>query len=285
MTPYLSIHSCLGFDAEYLREWVEFHRLVGVERFFLYNNGDREAQRELLAPYVEDGIVVLHDFPGLPVQMPAFEHCLANHREDSRWIAFIDTDEFLFSPTGRPLPEMLAQYEEWPAVGVCRPPFGPSGHRTKPPGLVIESYLTRIAPQQPRGGALAVKSVIDPRRAVRPFNPHVFELTGGPLVDEQQRPVNKGQVDPPVFETLRINHYWTRSEEECRLKFSRIRPDNGEPYVATRNVEGMVALEHAHGVRDETILPHVAPLRERLAETQGRYGFPDSRFEPSLAAD
>ena len=278
MPPYLSVHSCLGFDTAYLPEWIEFHRLVGVERFFLYNNGDRDAQRELLAPYVEDGIVVLHEFPGLPVQVPAFAHCLEHHREDSRWIAFIDTDEFLFSPTGQPLPEVLSRYEQWPAVGVCRPPFGPSGHRTKPAGLVIESYVTRIAPERPRGGALAVKSVIDPRRAVRPLNPHVFELRDGPLVDEQERPITKGQVDPPVYETLRINHYWTRSEEECELKFSRLRADNGQPYVSTRHAKGMVALENAYGVRDETILPLVEPLRERLAEAERRYGLPAGKI-------
>jgi hypothetical protein len=60
----------------YLHEWIEFHRLVGVERFFLYNNGDREAQRELMEPYVEEGIVVLHDWPGVGVQFEAMEQLL-----------------------------------------------------------------------------------------------------------------------------------------------------------------------------------------------------------------
>ena len=38
-------------------EWIEFHRLVGVERFFLYDNGSTDDHREVLAPYVEEGIV------------------------------------------------------------------------------------------------------------------------------------------------------------------------------------------------------------------------------------
>jgi hypothetical protein len=281
--PYLSVHACLGYDAEYLREWIEFHRLVGVERFLLYNNGDRDRQRELLQPYVEDGLVVLHEFPGLPVQVPAFEHCLANHREDSRWIAFIDTDEFFFSPTDRPLPEVLADYEDAPGVGICRAFYGPSGQRTKPPGLVIESYTTRIASPNPRGGAIAVKSVIDPTRAVRTLTPHGFEYSSGALVDELHRPVIDFIVNPPVLERLRINHYWTRSEEELELKFSRKRADTGERYVATRSVEAMNLLEKAYGVRDETILPFVEPLRARLVETRDRYGSTESRFEPSFA--
>lgn len=288
MTPYLSVHSCLGYDSEYLREWIEFHRLVGVERFFLYNNGDRDAQRALLEPYVDDGIVVLHEFPGLPVQVRAFEHCVQNHRADSRWIAFIDTDEFLFSPTDRPLAQVLAEYEEWPAIGVCRAFYGPSGHVTKPPGLVTESYLRRIASPTPRGGALAAKAIIDPQRTTRAVNPHLFEHSGGPYpggpyVDEAGRTIEVGAVESPVMEKLRINHYWTRSEEECRLKYSRLRADTGEPYLSSRSVEGMLALEKAYGVQDDTILPHVPALRQRLAETQERYGRPGTPWEPGLA--
>ncbi len=41
----------------------------------------------------------------------AFDDCLERHRRDSRWIAFIDIDEFLFSPTGKGLPDVLAGFE------------------------------------------------------------------------------------------------------------------------------------------------------------------------------
>ena len=35
---YLAICTIYRDNAPYFREWIEFHRLVGVERFFLYNN-------------------------------------------------------------------------------------------------------------------------------------------------------------------------------------------------------------------------------------------------------
>src|SRR5919198_1069368 len=62
MTAYLSACTLYRDDAEYLREWIEFHRLVGVERFFLYNNYSEDSHREVLAPYIENDIVVLHDW-------------------------------------------------------------------------------------------------------------------------------------------------------------------------------------------------------------------------------
>ena len=40
------------------------------------------------------------DWPMFPGQVQAYEHCIERARDDSRWIAFIDIDEFLFSPTG-----------------------------------------------------------------------------------------------------------------------------------------------------------------------------------------
>ena len=78
-----------------------------------------------------------------PSNIPSFRDCLHRHRDDARWIAFIDIDEFLFSPRGRPVPDILADYEEFPAVGVNQALFGTGGHVERPDGLVIESYLYR----------------------------------------------------------------------------------------------------------------------------------------------
>ena len=94
---------------------------MGVERFFLYNNQSTDDHREVLAPYVADGSVVVHDWPVRPGQLPAYQHCLAEHGSESRWIAFIDLDEFLFSPTRRPVTEILPDYERptrrWRSTG------------------------------------------------------------------------------------------------------------------------------------------------------------------------
>jgi len=172
MRAYLSACTIYRDAASYLAEWIEFHRLMGVERFFLYDNGSADGHREVLAPYVDDGTAVVHDWPmpfvgdggrGLALRH-AFDHCLRAHREDSRWIAFLDIDEFLFSPGGDPLPRLLPDYEEYPGLCVSRAEFGTSGHRARPPGLVIENYVhrRRVKPDD----WVPVKSVVDPHRAI-----------------------------------------------------------------------------------------------------------------------
>jgi glycosyl transferase family 92 len=224
--PYLSVCSMYRNHAEYLREWIEFHRLVGAERFFLYDNRSEDHHREVLAPYLDDGSVVVHDWPNPPSVergvpwglIAAFDDCLARHRDESRWIAFVDVDEFLFPASGQSLPEVLAGYESWPGVCVSRLDFGTSDHIRRPPGLVVENYLRRRS--YPSGSEVEIKSIIDPTRAVSCFNAHRFIYKDGFAVDENEQPV----VGPPYVKSivstsvLRINHYATKSEEEYGRK-------------------------------------------------------------------
>jgi hypothetical protein len=267
---YLSICAIYRNEAPYLREWVEFHRLVGAERFFLYNNRSTDEHEEMLAPLVADGTVQVRDWPAFPGQRTAYEHCLAAHRDETRWIAFIDIDEFLFSPTGRPLPEVLAGMEQWPGIGVNRLRFGTSGHKTRPDGLVIENYTER-APRSP----YLVKSVVDPRRTKRCQTVHVFVYEDGPGVDEQGRPLVYREGAPPpgmppeaasftetfTAELLRINHYATRSEEEFRRKVERPQADTGRP---SSPIPVEQVLRNFSQKRDETILRYAPELRKRL---------------------
>ena len=61
---YLAIGMIYRNEAPYLAEWLEFHRLVGVERFYLYDNESEDDHLEVLAPYIEEGIVEVHEWPG-----------------------------------------------------------------------------------------------------------------------------------------------------------------------------------------------------------------------------
>jgi Glycosyltransferase family 92 len=265
--PYLALCGCLGYDAPYLLEWVEFYRLVGVERFFLYNNGDRAAQERLLAPYVEEGTVVLHDWPQFPPQNEAFQHCLDEHGDESRWIAFVDTDEFLFSPTGRPLPDVLREYEEFPGVVVHWVFFGTSGHETRPPGLVTENYVRRSLAF---GGNRYIKSIVDPARVERCLSPHHFSYRDGHAVDEERRPVDGPLVEPVSISRLRINHYWTKSEEEWELKFSRLRPDDGDPRRRTARQFARLRVTLNEDPDDGAIARYLPDLREAVERAQQR---------------
>jgi hypothetical protein len=264
---YLAFCAIFRDEARYLREWIEFHRLVGGERFYLYNNLSEDDYEEVLAPYVSAGLVELRDWPLFPGQGAAYGDCLERHREDSRWIAFIDMDEFLFSPELRPLPEILRDYEAFPGVGVNRLTYGTSGHALPPTGPVIEGHTRRTA----SFGDTSIKSVVDPRRALRCVDggrhPHAFDYRDGFAVDEHMRPIDReplGESEPHSVLRLRINHYFMKSEQEWRQKLQVPMPHTGEPRdFSARHFQEVDA--RCSAVTDETILAYVPALRRALA--------------------
>ena len=253
--------ACMTFrdEAPYLREWIEFHRIVGVERFFLYDTGSTDDFEEVLAPYVDRGTVTVEDWPGEARQSEAIDHCLALHAADTRWIAFIDADEFLFSPGGRPVPEVLEDFEDFPGVGVNLIQYGTSGHVAKPAGFVIENYLHRST-----SPIKWVKNIVQPARTTRCRGAHVFEFDSGHAVDVAKRPLD-GWVSQTFNQSpLRINHYYTKSLEELRVKYAKTRADTGE----LRPPPDMALLDRleAKFERDTQILRYVPELKERLED-------------------
>lgn len=258
---YLSVCAIYRDEAPYLREWIEFHRVVGAERFFLYNNLSIDNHVEELAAYIDAGVVVLTDWPEEPGQYGAYSHCLQQHRGDSRWIAFLDLDEFLFSPTRRSLPETLVEFEQFPAVGVNLALFGTSGHVSPPPGLVIENYVWRLAVPKP---GTHIKSIVDPTRTGRPLSGHHFTHEDGMAVDERKRPIEDGMTASHSMSVLRVNHYVTKSRAEWMRKLGRRRPDLGVMRRLPR-LEMLRRRDRALNTElDHTITAFVPQVQERL---------------------
>src|SRR6266849_2214605 len=126
--------ACLKFKnvARFLPEWIEFHQIVGFEHFYLYNNNSTDDYLGALAPYREEGSVTLYEWPEIPAFPKSDEHCVARHRHEARWIAFLDDDEFLFPIKGADVRKVLKRYEAYPAVAVHWLMFGSSGHLRRP---------------------------------------------------------------------------------------------------------------------------------------------------------
>jgi Glycosyltransferase family 92 len=256
---YLSVCALFRNEAPYLREWIEFHRIVGVERFFLYENASDDDFLEALAPYVDEGTVVLHDWPVPGAdQAEVFDDCLRRHRDDARWIGFIDLDEFLFSPTGETLNRILPEFERWPGVGVEWAMCSMPGGRRDSAELVIESNLYRDRYEQ-----RLVKSIVDPQRTAGCENAHWFRFEYGLPVDENGWPLASWGTKSTSFARLRVNHYASRSVEEAEEKIARQRSGWGHlRRWRERDLRGELDLVH-----DDAIARWIPELRASLERT------------------
>jgi Glycosyltransferase family 92 len=260
---YLSACSMFFNEAPHLAEWIEFHLLAGVERFFLYDHESTDESRAVLEPYVEDGTVVVYEWPVYPGQVEAFEDCADRHRADSRWIAFMDVDEFLFAPDGRRLPDVLRAFEPWPGILVSRPTYGSSGHETRPSNLAIESYALRAnSARRTRVG----KSIACPRYVDRCVGAHYWTYTEGYAVDEKRRPAPSSRPLSPSFSVLRMNHYMTRSRQEFERKHAIPRADSG---TLRETVTFEVVDQALNDVSDLAAAAYAPAVREALSRRRG----------------
>jgi hypothetical protein len=269
---YLAACAIYLNEAPYLQEWIEFHRLVGVERFYLYNDNSTDDHRSVLAPYIDEGVVVLKDWTTKPGQASAYRDCLDEHRDEARWIAFIDIDEFLFSPLFVPLPQILQEYEPWPGVSVNWAVFGPSDYETQPPGLVTENYTRRVPDYHPFNRMC--KCVVDPKRTIRigaDVSVHCFDHTEGYAVDEnfqlRDKKPGRGQTEKCSFARLRVNHYYMKSKEQWLAKIDRPKADTGQPRgYDPAGYDRMAALFSE--VHDETITAYLPALKSAIADRE-----------------
>jgi predicted O-methyltransferase YrrM len=252
MADYLQIATMVRNEGRNLAEWIAFHEVVGVQGFLIYDNGSTDDTREVLAG-VRSATVL--DWPGERRQFDAYADAVA--RADTRWLAFIDPDEYLFSPHYLPLPAVLRAYEQHDAVAVCQLVFGTSDV-ARPQPSTIRTYERRAPPGDPH-----VKSILQLTR-VRPGarSPHHFDCV---TVDEHHRPVAGPTVPKPTFEHLRINHYYTRSIEEAQEKARRPIfdvPADGSPPTLRRGT-GLLRPE-LNAELDDTILAYADLVEARL---------------------
>ena len=90
-----SICSIFKNEGPYLKEFLEYHLLMGFEHFYLYNNNSDDNYKEVLQPYVESGIVTLVEWPVVPGQGPMYDHWYATYRHESSWVSFLDLDKYI----------------------------------------------------------------------------------------------------------------------------------------------------------------------------------------------
>jgi hypothetical protein len=211
----LTVTSIQRNRARWIKEWLAFHMVVGVERFQLYAHGCTDDTVPLLLRLARHYPLVVHQVPlDTPrPQIAAYQHAWATYGHEPGWMAFIDGDEFLFPTGAETLQEALLPFEgqALSAVAVHWVCYGSSGHLQEPQGLVMENFTRHAGPDFPANRHL--KSILrGGEPGVVPNGSHVFPTPRGTF-DDRLRPVTHGLMlnREPCYDALRINHYVTQS--------------------------------------------------------------------------
>ncbi len=211
----LSVCAVFKNESKYLKEWIEYHRLIGVDHFYLYNNNSVDRSLSVLKPYIEKGIVTLIHWPDrvneqcekfvwpLGIQVSAYENAIKwVAPQETKWLAILDIDEFLIPIGGYTLNEMLKKYSQYPGVVLSRTFYDASLVNAFPKkNLVIES-LEIIGTPSRESPLKRVEKMI--------FNPRLCDTFTWPpyrcIFKDLQKPIVLTKWE------LRVNHYSNRNK-------------------------------------------------------------------------
>jgi hypothetical protein len=262
-------------EASFLLEWIEYHRLIGVNHFYLYNNNSSDDYLKVLKPYIKKGIVELFDVPfdstlypdsaGTHnlVQITCYQDAIQRASGKNHWLAIIDSDEFICPVNTTSLSECLKEFSYAGGLIVYWQVYGTSNIWDVGPGeLMIEKLLFKF-PQNYHENK-NFKSIVRPETALCK-DPH-WTTSTKELVIENHSPFSHTPTfsDIPV-QKIRINHYFFRTENFYQNVKKKRRQNWG--YINTE--EGEKERNNlSNSVYDPTMLRFVPQLKQKVIKSQ-----------------
>lgn len=265
--------ACLFKNSEiYLREFVAYHLLVGVEHFYLGNNRSTDGYREILEPYIQQGIVELVDVDKdfrssfeCEIHIPFYNSLINRLRGVVKWLACIDSDEFIVPVKTDYILDALAPYDNVGGIMVNWAMYGSSGvEKNDPNKLLVESLIKRA--EIDNGECRNLKTILRPDRVRCMASAHHAHYY--PPYHHQQTNGNipHGELATPVVDELRINHYFIGSIEyydKVKMPFY-IRYIGGPTNPGRLYLEGRSRNDIFNKVEDRIMDRFIPRLKEKL---------------------
>ena len=204
---------CIAKDEdEYIKEWIEYHKKLGFDNIFVFENNWRCK--------VKDDIVTNIEFDGDRKQIPAYNTFIERFRYDYDWAAFIDVDEFIVLKKHDNIKDFLNEYDSvFNGIAINWVLFGSNGHKeTSENTSLLERFTKRQIDKNQH-----IKTILKLKRfGVKMVNPHYPNvMLNDTNLNEVLGPFNfKGDID-----VAQINHYFCKTRPEFIKKINRGQAD------------------------------------------------------------
>lgn len=225
---FCSICGIFKNEGLYLKEWIEFHLLVGINHFYLYNNFSDDDYDTVLAPYIETGIVDLYDWPVEQGQLSAYQDCVEKHKGETQWIAFIDIDEFITPLGNTSFISLLENFKNRPVVKLYWKIFGSSGLKNRDTSEYVVSDFTLAWKKTMNFGKCIFNTDYEFDATLKQnnaFHHHmwakkgIFKLPPVNILDQVSFGVRDVLGDKKL--PVQLNHYIVKSYSEFTVKKAR----------------------------------------------------------------
>jgi hypothetical protein len=185
----IAIVSIMKNEAEYILEWIAYHRYVlGVDDFFIADNVSDDGSSELLEALDQAGIINRIHHPrvsrDIGVQKPAYDKIIRDYSKDYDYFLFLDADEFLVNETGQGIKDWLKRAQnndDFAGVVLNWRIFGSSGRKLPGQGLVVERFSRCSKADEPRNAH--IKSLVK-CDCIDDMQIHQCSITSGSFYNE-----------------------------------------------------------------------------------------------------
>ena len=202
----VAVGAIMKNEGHYIKEWIDYHLLAGVDHFFIYDNESPDNQKEILQPYIDAGIVTYKFFPNKNTQNLAYNDATRRFKFFCRYLTFIDGDEFILPKKCDTISEIANTiFNDKSNVGgftIHWRTFGSNGHEKADYSKGVLDRFTRRAFDNHSLGKSG-KYLTNPRKISYWDNPHFTKYFE-----------NFYLVDTNVAEEIILNHYVVKSKEE-----------------------------------------------------------------------
>ena len=258
----LAIVAIVKNEGAYIKEWLAYHKLIGVEKVFLYDNNSTDNLDIIVKPYIEEGFVKYERFPGEGMQLKAYNDAINHYGKSVRYMAIIDCDEFLVPKSGELLPVINKLFQKYPCaggIGASWCVYGSSGKEKAEDGFVVERFTKRgIKGDFP---SVHYKTIINPRLVKEYVNPHFpIYKHGAYTVSPDGRRLYAMYNYDVCFDEIVCNHYFCKSKEEFIKKVSRGLAD--KPGVF-RDMS-IFDIYDKNDVEDTTMLKYIDGIKQNI---------------------
>ncbi len=269
----VSICAIFKNESLYLKEWIEYHKIVGIDHFYLYNNNSEDDFINILTPYIQAGIVTLIDWPYNQAQMESYHDCIEKYSNETEWFSFIDIDEFIVPNITDNVYDFLKSFKnKRPVIIAYWKMFGTSGKISRnTDNLVTEDFIVCWNKYSDLGKIFFNTSYTFDKSYKRNMN--LNHYSWGNKKKKYIPPVNvfnkmcifgsnpiPHNADINYF-PLQINHYFSKTYDEYLQKKSR-----GDAYFKTNphDIEYFYTHEMNNQTTDYRIYKYLIKLKIAL---------------------
>lgn len=201
-------------EEQYLAEWLNYHSLLGFDRFYVYDN----SANNRLMKFATDSVKIIY-YPGQTKQVQAYNDFIQNFSNEVDYVIALDIDEFLVIHNGLSLVDFITTYLKSTGVCINWRFFGSNGHKYFTDSPVLDRFTMR----QPDFDH-NVKTLVKTECLLRYSNPHCPDLlTVGQVTDLFGNPINLNEPlsNSDTTSIAQINHYFCKSWQEFNWKINR----------------------------------------------------------------